>query len=127
MRLKDRLEQLKAELKPVIQSRMIFLLNPKDIKPLESVVAWSALPKTDLSDVEVSENASMDELWKKANPDIFAFATALGCKMSDATSRLEQLKQLDIIYPDGSVSELAMSIVNVYIKNRVSEIRGKDE
>ena len=127
MKFNERLDELKAELMPLLQSRMIFLLNPKDTKTLESIVAWSVLPKVDRSNIEVRDDATMKDLWDIADVDAYGFSIALGCRMTEALPRLEQLKQLNLIYPDGSVAELAMTIVNVYIKNRVKEIQGKEK
>lgn len=124
--LTERLEELKRELEPCLQSRMIFLLNPKDTKTLEAVVAWSALPRPDVSNIIVNDDANMEELWELVEPDAFRFATILGCSVQNALPRLRQLKELDIIYPDGTVAGIAMTIVNVYIKNQVGKIQPKE-
>ena len=123
----DRLAELKAELRPVLQSRMVFLINPKETKTLEAVVAWTVQPKRDLDGIEVEDNATMRDLWKIADPDMFAYSTALGVPVKDAIKRLAQLQSLDIIYPDGSVAELAMNLVNVYIKNQVGKLMPKEK
>lgn len=121
----DRLEELKAECQKDLQSRMVFLMNPKDTKILEAIVAWTAMPKRDFSMIHVQDDAPMTDLWKMAEPDIFTFATALGCTVIQATPRLDQLKALGIIYPDGTVADLATSITNIYIKGRVKELQDK--
>jgi len=120
--LQDRLAELKEELAPQMQSRMIFLLNPKDVKPLEAIVAWTAIPKTDVRNIQVDDNATMIDLWKAAPPDILAYSTALGCNLRQAQNRLSQLQQLNIIYPDGSVAENAITLVKIYINNQVNKI-----
>lgn len=125
--LSDRLDELKNDLEPYLQSRMIFLLNPKDTKILEAVVAWTVLPKPDVSTIIVEDNASMETLWDIVKPDIFRFATILGCNVQSALPRLNQLKELSIIYPDGSVANIAMTLANVYIKNQVGKIQPKEK
>lgn len=125
--LPERLSELKAELAPSLQSRMIFLLNPKDTKILEAVIAWTVVPKKDLYLIQVQDHATMKELWDASEPDVMSFATALGCNMIQALPRLEQLKALSIIYPDGSIDEMANSIVNVYIKSQVKNLKRKSK
>ena len=119
----ERLNELKSDLKSVLQSRMIFLLNPKDHRTLEAVIAWTAMPKQDFSDVYVNDNASMKDLWKFSNPDVMLYATALCCPLKEAIQKMKQLQELDIIYPDGSISDLALSIINVYISEKVSKMQ----
>jgi len=125
--LRQRLDELKNELEPYIQSRMIFLLNPKDTKPMEAVVAWAAMPKPDVSTVFVDDEAPMEELWRVVEPDIFTFATLLGTTVQQALPRFNQLKGLGVVYPDGSVAQYAAAIVNVYIKNQVGKIQPKEK
>ena len=120
---RQRLEELKKELESSLQSRMNFLLNPKDTKILEAIVAWTVIPKQDIDLIQVDDQASLNDLWKVIEPDILAFSVALGCSMIQALPRFEQLKALEIIYPDGSVADLANSITNVYIKNQVDNLK----
>lgn len=124
MKFEERLKVLKEELEPVLQSRMIFLLNPKDTKTLEAIVAWSAM-KSDFPDVDVPDNATMEDLWALFDVDMTVYATVLGCKLQEAVPRFSQLKGLNLIYPFGEVCELAKSIVGAYIKQQVDKIRPK--
>ena len=121
----DRLEELKEDLEKEIQNKMIFLLNPKDTKILEAIIAWTSLKKKDFSLIQVQDDANMEDLWDIADPDIMQFSIALGCPILQANPRLEQLKALGIIYPDGSIPDLASSIITVYIKGQVGELKNK--
>ena len=125
--LPERLSELKEEMAPSLQSRMIFLLNPKDTKILEAIIAWTVVPKKNLNLIQVNDNATMEDLWEVSNPDIMSFSIALGCSMMQALPRLEQLKALSIIYPDGSIDEMASSIVNIYIKSQVKDLQRKSK
>lgn len=125
--LPERLSELKEEMAPSLQSRMIFLLNPKDTKILEAIIAWTVVPKKNLNLIQVNDNATMEDLWEVSNPDIMSFSVALGCSMVQALPRLEQLKALSIIYPDGSIDEMASSIVNIYIKSQVKDLQRKSK
>ena len=106
---------------------MIFLLNPKDTKILEAIIAWTVVPKKNLNLIQVNDNATMEDLWEVSNPDIMSFSVALGCSMMQALPRLEQLKALSIVYPDGSIDEMASSIVNIYIKSQVKDLQRKSK
>ena len=125
--LPERLSELKEEMAPSLQSRMIFLLNPKDTKILEAIIAWTVVPKKNLNLIQVNDDATMEDLWEVSNPDIMSFSVALGCSMVQALPRLEQLKALSIVYPDGSIDEMASSIVNIYIKSQVKDLQRKSK
>ena len=125
--LPERLSELKEEMAPSLQSRMIFLLNPKDTEILEAIIAWTVVPKKNLNLIQVNDDATMEDLWEVSNPDIMSFSVALGCSMMQALPRLEQLKALSIVYPDGSIDEMASSIVNIYIKSQVKDLQRKSK
>ncbi|MBO4620675.1 MAG: hypothetical protein J5654_11275 [Victivallales bacterium] len=122
----ERLEHIKEGLAPLLQRRMIFLLNPKDTAILEAVVAWTVVPAKDITELQVAEDATLEDLWAAAEPDILAYATALGCTVSQALPRFNQLKSLNIIYPDGSVADQAITIINVYINTQINGLRAQN-
>lgn len=122
-RFEDRLGELKEENEKGLQPRMVFLLNPKNPRVLEAVIAWTASVVNDFNGIEVEDDCPMEELWKAAEPDMVRFATALGEKLAPAIERFNQLKTLGIIYPDGTVSELASSIVNAYMKKQIENLK----
>ena len=124
--LRERLRELKLDLEDELQSRMIFLLNLKDTKMFEAIVAWRTLKKPEIETVLVQDDATMEELWDSVEIDIFSYAEALGSNIQNALPRLKQLQKLNIIYPDGSVAPLAMQIINAYIMNQVGKIQPKE-
>ena len=105
---------------------MIFLLNLKDTKMFEAIVAWRTLKKPEIETVLVQDDATMEELWDSVEIDVFSYAEALGSNIQNALPRLKQLQKLNIIYPDGSVAPLAMQIINTYIVNQVGKIQPKE-
>jgi hypothetical protein len=125
--LTERLIELKNELEPELQSRMIFLLNLKDTKMFEAIVAWKTLPQIETNTIFVEDNATMEDLWNAVEINVFNYAEALGCNVQSALPRLKQLQKLNIIYPDGSVASLAMQIINTYIINQVGKIQPKEQ
>lgn len=124
--LRERLKELKLDLEDELQSRMIFLLNLKDTKMFEAIVAWRTLKKPEIETVLVQDDATMEELWDSVEIDVFSYAEALGSNIQNALPRLKQLQKLNIIYPDGSVAPLAMQIINTYIVNQVGKIQPKE-
>ena len=124
--LRERLRELKLDLEDELQSRMIFLLNLKDTKMFEAIVAWRTLKKPEIETVLVRDDATMEELWDSVEIDVFSYAEALGSNIQNALPRLKQLQKLNIIYPDGSVAPLAMQIINTYIVNQVGKIQPKE-
>ena len=124
--LRERLWELKLDLEDELQSRMIFLLNLKDTKMFEAIVAWRTLKKPEIETVLVQDDATMEELWDSVEIDVFSYAEALGSNIQNALPRLKQLQKLNIIYPDGSVAPLAMQIINTYIVNQVGKIQPKE-
>ena len=123
-KFKDRLLELRAEIEPQLENRMVFLLNPKDTKSLEAVSAWSVQSKKAL-DIDVDDNATLEDLWDLCPPDLNEFAETLNVKYVDAMKRFHQLKKLEIIYPDGSVSKLALQLVGLYIRTQATIMEDK--
>lgn len=122
-KFKERLDELKAEVEPQLESRIIFLLNPKDTTTMEAVIAWNVGEHE--IDCEVQDDATMDELWEICPPDLTGFTTALNVKPMEALARFEQLRKLGIIYPDGSVASLAKKVAGLYIRTQVTIMETK--
>ena len=55
---------------------MIFLLNLKDTKMFEAIVAWRTLKKPEIETVLVQDDATMEELWDSVEIDVFSYAEA---------------------------------------------------
>ena len=127
MKAKLRLEQIKIQDKATSSQKMIFLLNPKDTRVYEALVAWKSIVVDFLEEQEVDDNATIDALWDLSSSNIKEFAITIGDTVQDAIPRLRQLKNLRLIYPDGSINEQARVIVSMYIKKKVLEVRGNSD
>lgn len=114
----ERLDELKAELEPEIEKRIIVLLDTRNSKPLEAVIAWNV--GEHVIDVDVPDDATMEDLWNLAEPDLYSYAIALNVNIVEAMSRYQQLKQLGIIYPDGSIATIAKKLAQLYIRKQVT-------
>lgn len=127
MQAKLRLEQIKQMDKATSSEKMIFLLNPKDTRVYEALVAWKTIRVEFDGEKDIDDNTSIEGLWDMCQMDIREFAVTVGDKVQDALPRLKQLKNLHLIYPDGSINENARIIVSMYIKKKIMEVRGNTE
>lgn len=127
MKAKLRLEQIKQQDKATSSQKMIFLLNPKDTRVYQALVAWKSITVMFEEDAEVDDNASIEQLWELSASNLKQFAITIGDTVQDAIPRLRQLKNLHLIYPDGSINEQARILVSMYIKKKILEVRGNTQ
>ena len=116
---------LKEELQKDSNEKMIFLLNPKETKILEAIIAWQSMRIKISPSLLVEDTATLEDLWEMMddNIDLQNFSVTLGCRASDALTRLRQLKNLSLIFPDGSVNSTALVLIKIYIKKQLSKIQ----
>ena len=121
----DRLREIKEELQKDSNEKMIFLLNPKETKILEAIIAWQSMRIKISPSLLVEDTATLEDLWEMMddNIDLQNFSVTLGCRASDALTRLRQLKNLSLIFPDGSVNSTALVLIKIYIKKQLSKIQ----
>lgn len=122
---KIRLEQIKIDDKSTSSQRMIFLLNPRDTSVLQALVAWKTLKVKFDSELLVQQDTQIQKLWQLVDFDIKEFSVTLGCTVSQALPRLKQLKNLSLIYPDGTINQNARVLVNMFIRKKLKEVRGE--
>ena len=122
MKAQERIEQIKAENQNETKQTMIFLLNPKDKRVLQSLVAWKNIKIKFQGQVQVNEQTSLNQLWQLVQDfNIRDFAITLGCNTQQALPRLRQLKNLRLIYPDGSINRFANMFLKNYIKRKIEQ------
>lgn len=122
MKAQERIKQIKAENQNETKQTMIFLLNPKDKRVLQSLVAWKNIKIKFQGQVQVNEQTSLNQLWQLVQDfNIRDFAITLGCNTQQALPRLRQLKNLRLIYPDGSINRFANMFLNNYIKRKIEQ------
>ncbi len=120
MRAIDRLNRLKEELEEnTTIDKFVSLTNPKNVLLMESLVAWTCANVQFDGEFEVEPDATMDDLWQLSNVDTREFADTAGITVTDGISKLRQMKNLHLIYPDGSCHSKALSIVKVYVKGKI--------
>jgi hypothetical protein len=61
----------------------------------------------------------LDELWNLSDLDTREFADTAGLTVTDAISKLRQMRNLGLIFPDGDALSKAISIVKVYVKGKI--------
>lgn len=123
MKAIDRLARLKAMMEDSATiEKFVSLTNPKNIVLMESLVAWTSCPVSFDGGAEVAEDAGMDELWtlSEVNPRVFADTAGLG--IQDALSKLRQMRNLGLIFPDGTALSKAVSLVKIYVKGKIEEL-----
>ena len=122
MKAIERMKQIKLEDEQQSKQTMIFLLNPKDKRVLQSLVAWKNIKINFQGQLQVNEQTSLNELWELIQDfNIRDYAITLGCNTQQALPRLRQLKNLHLIYPDGSINRFANMFLNNYIKRKIEQ------
>lgn len=123
MRAIDRLNKIKAEIEEssTIQ-KFISLTNPKNVILMQSLVAWTCSKIEFDQNAEVNPHASLDELWQLSSVDTRQFADTAGLTVSQAIGKLRQMRNLGLIFPDGTALSKAVSIVKVYVKGKIENL-----
>jgi hypothetical protein len=58
-------------------------------------------------------------LWKLSKIDTREFANTAGLGVTDAISKLNQMKNLNLIFPDGTAMTKAITIIRMYVKSKI--------
>lgn len=120
MRAIDRLNRLKEDLEDSTTiDKFVSLTNPKNVLLMEALVAWTCSNVTFNGEEEVEPDVTMDELWNLSSVDTREFADTAGITVTEGISKLRQMKNLHLIYPDGTCHSKALSIVKVYVKGKI--------
>jgi hypothetical protein len=86
---------------------------------MESLVAWTCSNVQFDEDFEVSSTATLDDLWELSTVNTREFADTAGITVSEAISKLRQMRNLKLIFPNGEALSKALSIVKVYVKGKI--------
>ncbi len=120
MRAIDRLNKLKAECENTVTiEKFVSLTNPKNVSLMEALVAWTCTNTKFQNETEVEPTATMDELWQLTNVSPREFADTAGLSMKQGIEKMKQLKNLSLIFPDGTALSKATSIIKVYVKGKI--------
>ena len=123
MKAIDRLNQLKNELEDgATIERFVSLTNPKNVSLMEALVAWTCIKVAFDEEAEVDENTTFDDLWQYSTMNVKEFSDTAGIVVTDGLAKLRQLKNLKLIFPDGSCLSKALSIVKVYVKGKIADL-----
>ena len=120
MRAIDRLRKLKEEQEASTTiEKFVSLTNPKNVALMEALVAWTCIDTHFESEAEVLPTATMDDLWQLTNTNPLDFADTAGLGVKQGIDKIKQLKNLSLIFPDGTALSKATSIVKVYVKGKI--------
>lgn len=122
MKASVRLEVLKEEYDNIGWERFVSLTNPKNVSLMESVIAWTCCGVPFNGDVEVPDDASMDDLWKLCKIELQSFSEASGLNIQECFPKIHCMQKLGFIYPDGTANSRALSIIKMYIKGKVQDM-----
>lgn len=123
MKAKERLQQIKEDKqKNVTIQKFVSLTNPKNIALMEALVAWTC-SKVDFDEqAEVDQNATIDDLWMLSNISVKNFSDTAGINVTQGVAKLKQLRNLSLIFPDGTALSKAISIIKVYVKGKIEDL-----
>ena len=120
MRAIDRLRKLKEEQETsTTLEKFVSLTNPKNVALMEALVAWTCIDTHFESEAEVLPTATMDDLWQLTNMNPLDFADTAGLGVKQGIDKIKQLKNLSLIFPDGTALSKAMSIVKFYVRGKI--------
>ena len=123
MKALKRLAELKAAMEESATiEKFVSLTNPKNIVLMESLVAWTSCPVSFDGDAEVADDAGMDDLWMLSEVHPRVFADTAGLEITDALSKLRQMRNLGLIFPDGTALSKAVSLVKIYVKGKIEDL-----
>lgn len=120
MRAIDRLRKLKEEHEASVTiEKFVSLTNPKNVALMEALVAWTCIDTHFATEMEVEPTTTMDDLWQLTNVSPRDFADTAGLSLKQGIEKMKQLKNLSLIFPDGTALSKATSIIKVYVKGKI--------
>ena len=123
MKASERLDQIKAEMEESTTiDKFVSLTNPKNVSLMESLVAWTCCEVKFDGDAEVSDDASMDDLWLLSTVNSRDFADTAGITVTDGITAMRRMKNLKMIFPDGTCLSKALAIVKMYVKGKIEDL-----
>lgn len=123
MKAIDRLNQIKEEKEShVTIEKFVSLTNPKNIALMEALVAWTCSNINFDAEAEIAQDASIDDLWQLSDVNVKNFSDTAGLTVSQGLAKLKQLRNLSLIFPDGTALSKAISIIKVYVKGKIEDL-----
>ena len=123
MTAEERLNEIKQEEAETITSdRFVSLTNPKNVVMMETLIAWTCTPIVFHKEETVSDDAKLSDLWNLCEIDIKELSDTAGLNVNETMIKMKQLKNLGLIYPDGTAHTTAKNIIRAYVKGRVEKL-----
>lgn len=126
MRFIERLDEIKEDLRSGSQERLVFLMDKKNLRVMEGLVAWRNLNIDFDPDFEVDEDADIEDLWRLVSFSNKEYAICLGVGVGQSLPRFRQLKQMNMIFPDGSIDDMCHKLMMTYLKSEIGKILNID-
>lgn len=122
----ERLNKLKNF--DIDMQNLIFLVGNKNVEMCQHIVAWKNT-KVVIDFNRKCEKISdeWDDLWQYSMFDEKQFAELCELSVLDARKKLEKIKTLRLIYPDGTTNNVVDGIINGILKKNISSLTGIKE
>ena len=115
------IEQAKADEESTLEN-LIFLLDTPGLTLCKALVAWQRTKVVVEPEGTPPDGVDrMQWLWKFCKYDGKTFSSSVGMKQSEATDVVRQLRDLRLIYPDGTVNDLARKLVGSRIRKEMAK------
>lgn len=104
--------------------KFIFLLDPKERLLGKGLVAWKNI-KTDLdfsSPQDFSDESKF--IWQFCRFDLKSFCVILQIDAIEAKKLINRLKELYLIFPDGTVNQSAYKVMLTYVSKDLAKKTG---
>ena len=120
MLIRDIIEQARADEEERLEN-MIFLLDTAGLTLCKAIIAWPQVRVVVEPEGPPPEKDKMSWLWSGCRYDVKTMASILGVEQQRATELVKQLRDMGMIYPDGTVNTVARKLVGSRIRKEMSK------
>ena len=101
--------------------KFVFLLDPKQKLLCKGLIAWKSIKVVlDFSTVKNIDN-ELQFIWQFSRFDLKSFCTILQIEQTNAISLINRLKNLNLIFPDGTVNETAYTLLIKFTQTQLQK------
>ena len=104
----------------------LIFLDAKNMRICQGLIAWKSIgAKLNFNKEHGDFSDDWEWVWQFCDFQTDKLASVIGCNYSDATALFKQLKMLKLVYPDGTVNDMANALVRGIIKQNISKMTGR--
>lgn len=128
--IKDRFEVLMLGFQNDGDSQLdkfIYLLNDKDLYLARGIITWKTINSSvDFSVTPKDIKDTWEWCWQFCKFDLISFSKIMGINATEAKELIMRMKSMKLIYPDGSINNIAYGIIKSIIKKGIEKSTGQD-